>query len=411
MNRWWIFGATLLVAAAGTANSQSLAIHDGDRVAFYGDSITAQRLYTRFVEEIVLTRYPQMHVSFVNAGVPGDTAHGGYTGDIPTRLKRDLLPSKPTVVTIMLGLNDGYYMPFNQEYLDMYKRDYRALVTTITSDLPDARIVLMSPTPYDERTHGTGFPHYNDVVARHAAYDKELAASMRLGYCDLFDSMSALIETAQKRDPSLASLLVPDRIHPSEAAHWAMAIALARAWGVSPIVSSTRIDARGAKALASDNTSIEGLTATSNGLQWAQTDRALPLPLPLDNPMMQFVLKVSDLASMDQQILRVEGLTAPRYALSIDKWEVGTFTREELAKGVNLAVLATPMQSQAGGVEDIGRKRAQLDDAHFVLYLDDAKAPAAADAGKVLRQKDEALAEQQRAAAQPKAHQFALAAK
>jgi lysophospholipase L1-like esterase len=411
MKRWWILSAAFFLSAAAAASSQSLAIHDGDRVAFYGDSITAQRLYTRFAEEIVLTRYPQMHVSFVNAGVPGDTAHGGYTGDIPTRLKRDLLPSKPAVVTIMLGMNDGYYMPFNQEYLDMYKRDYRALVTAIQSDLPGARITLISPTPYDEVTHGTGFPHYNEVVARHAVYDRELASSMHLGFCNLFDPISSLVRTAEQSDPSLASLLVPDRIHPSEAAHWAMAVALARAWGVSPIVSSTRIDAHNAKVLVSDNTSIEGLAATSNGLQWTQIDRALPLPLPLDNPMMQFVLRVSDLAAMDQQILRVDGLTAPRYALSIDKWEVGTFTREELAKGVNLAVFATPMQSQAGGVEDIGRKRAQLDDAHFVLYLDDAKSPADPEAAKVLSAKDAALAEQERAAAQPKSHEFVLVAK
>src|SRR5580658_3281360 len=59
---------------------QPMALHDGDRVLFYGDSITAQRLYTRFVEDFLLTRYPELQVSFFNAGVPGDTVYGGYTG-------------------------------------------------------------------------------------------------------------------------------------------------------------------------------------------------------------------------------------------------------------------------------------------------------------------------------------------
>lgn len=31
-------------------------LHDGDRVVFYGDSITDQRLYTTFIETYVITR-------------------------------------------------------------------------------------------------------------------------------------------------------------------------------------------------------------------------------------------------------------------------------------------------------------------------------------------------------------------
>jgi len=46
-----------------------------------------------------------------------------------------------------------------------------------------------------------------------------------------------------QKNTSLAALLVPDRIHPSEASHWVMAAALARTWGVSPIISSVEIDA------------------------------------------------------------------------------------------------------------------------------------------------------------------------
>ncbi len=38
---WWLFTLTTLAAHA-----QSFALKDGDRVVFYGDSITDQRLYT-----------------------------------------------------------------------------------------------------------------------------------------------------------------------------------------------------------------------------------------------------------------------------------------------------------------------------------------------------------------------------
>jgi len=94
----------LLAMACAWIPAQELALHDGDRVVFYGDSITTQRLYARFVEDLMLTRYPAMHVAFWNAGVPEDTVYGGYAGDAPARLKRDLIPHQPTVVTVLLGM-------------------------------------------------------------------------------------------------------------------------------------------------------------------------------------------------------------------------------------------------------------------------------------------------------------------
>ena len=48
--------ATAQTAAPPAASD--FAIHDGDRVVIYGDSITDQRLYSTFMEEYVLTRFP-----------------------------------------------------------------------------------------------------------------------------------------------------------------------------------------------------------------------------------------------------------------------------------------------------------------------------------------------------------------
>src|ERR1700721_3006325 len=62
-----------LARSQDSASPNPFSLHDGETVVFYGDSITAQRFYTRFVEDFVLTRYPTLHIRFVNAGVPGDT--------------------------------------------------------------------------------------------------------------------------------------------------------------------------------------------------------------------------------------------------------------------------------------------------------------------------------------------------
>ena len=52
-----IFSQT--VGAAGDFH-----LKNGDRVVFYGDSITEQRLYTTFVETFVVTRFPATQVTF-----------------------------------------------------------------------------------------------------------------------------------------------------------------------------------------------------------------------------------------------------------------------------------------------------------------------------------------------------------
>lgn len=56
-----------LSAHAGAA--QKFFLKNGDHVCFYGDSITEQRYYAVDVETYVRTRFPNLHVRFVDSGV------------------------------------------------------------------------------------------------------------------------------------------------------------------------------------------------------------------------------------------------------------------------------------------------------------------------------------------------------
>lgn len=405
---WRTWVAVIFSLQALSGNCQKFALHNGDRVLFYGDSITAQRFYTRYVEDFVLTRYPGIEVTFVNAGVPGDTVYGGYTGDQATRLKRDVFPEDPTVITIMLGMNDGYYVPYEQKYFNIYAGGYQALLKAMETRFPQARVTLLTPTPYDEVTHGTEFAHYNDVVSRYAAFVRGLAASSHLAMSDFNEAVQKLANAGVKKDPSLAALLIPDRIHPSEAAHWVMAAELARTWGMSPVVSRVSLDGSKGAVLESDNTAVSGLEKAGAGLRWTQADHALPLPLALENEMVDFVLGISDLEAMDQQILRVNGLPAAHYELKIDGKVITSFSREQLLAGVNLALYPTPMENQAKEVDGIELERTELDQAHFLLTIDDPKVPSDPAATKAIQAKDAALWEQQRKSSQPHPHAFEL---
>src|SRR5512146_2824116 len=103
----------LALLLSGFAFGQNFYLKPGDRVVFYGDSITDQRLYTTFTETFVVTRFPRMPVAFVHSGWGGDRVTGGGGGPIDVRLKRDVLAYQPTVMTIMLGMNDGRYRAFD----------------------------------------------------------------------------------------------------------------------------------------------------------------------------------------------------------------------------------------------------------------------------------------------------------
>src|SRR5882762_11998158 len=104
-----------IALAALSLSAQDFYLKSGDTVVFYGDSITDQRLYTTFAETYAVTRFPNLDLKFVHSGWGGDRVSGGGGGPIDVRLQRDVYPYKPTVVTIMLGMNDGRYRAFDQE--------------------------------------------------------------------------------------------------------------------------------------------------------------------------------------------------------------------------------------------------------------------------------------------------------
>jgi lysophospholipase L1-like esterase len=361
--------------AATPVGQKQFFLKAGDRVCFYGDSITEQRFYGVDVETYATTRFPDLHVMYVNSGVGGDKVGGGWAGPINVRLKRDVYPFKPNVVTIMLGMNDAEYRPFQQSIFNVYRKGYVYLIDQLKKHLPGVHIVLIEPSPYDDVSHKPGFPGgYNAVLLKYAAFVKRLAAKNHLMCVNFNKPLVDVTKGLMAISKPLAQQFIPGRVHPSATGELIMAASLLKAWHATPVVSSVTIS-RG-RVVSAVNTRVRKLS-TSGGLHWTQLDRSLPMPMmtlhenwpqfpPMHlwpaprpnfsytNPLAAAVLKLTHLyGRLDREMLRVSGLTGGHYQLKINGQPVAQFSARQLAHGVNLAKYKTPMLVQAYKVQDM----------------------------------------------------------
>jgi lysophospholipase L1-like esterase len=406
-----------LIAASCPARAQDKSFHlkDGDCVVFYGDSITDQRLYTTFTETFVLTRFPKLNVRFVHSGWGGDRVSGGGGGNIDLRLQRDVFAYKPSVMTIMLGMNDGSYRAFDQEIFERYARGYERIVESVKRARPGIRLTLIQPSPFDDVTRAPNFEGgYNKVLVRYGQFVKELAAREGLHGADLNTAVVSALEKAKAADAETAKKIINDRVHPGPAGQLLMAAELLKAWNAPTLVASIEIDAAAGRVVA-NQTKVSNLH-TNGKLSWTQSDHALPLAIDLSDPVMALAVSSSDfVTALNQQPLKVSGLSSANYELRIDDAAVGTFTREQLAEGVNLAALSTPMSRQASEVHKLTLQHNNLHFARWrqvevplAVYKSERIQKAVQDLMAALDVEEEEIVKQQRATAQPKEHRFEL---
>jgi lysophospholipase L1-like esterase len=414
-SRWLRLASALCLMAVWAPVSRAdspFALRDGDRVVFYGDSITDQRLYTTFVETYVVTRFPGMKVSFFHSGWGGDRVTGGGGGPIDHRLARDVFAYKPTVVSVMLGMNDASYQPFKQSIFDVYANGYQHLVQSLKTHLKGVRITLIVPSPFDDVTRNPTFEGgYNQVLLRYGDFVRSLAEKEGATIADLNTSVVAALKKAVEIDPTHAQELIRDRVHPGPAGQLLMAEALLKAWNAPALVSSVEIDAAAGKVARQKNAKVDDLKA-GDAVSWTQLDACLPMPVNLKDPIVALAAKASKVEqALNQQTLKVTGLKASRYQLAIDGTDMAELTKDQLAAGLNLAELPTPMFRQAMAVH---RLTLHHNDLHFTRWralqvpLEKREDPVVAKAMRGLDSVEANLVADQREEARPAPHHFEL---
>lgn len=340
-------GIFLSPALAAAEPQQTIPFHlrDGDRVVFYGDSITEQAHYTRPIQVYVRTRCPQLKMSFINSGWAGDRAWGGDGGMLEERLKRDVVAHQPTVVTVMLGMNDGYYTNHSDDALHAFEERIRTLISTLKRELPGVRITLIGSSPYDNVTPGDPAEWergievgYNSVVAQYAEAMQQLAARHDLVFVDMNAPLVEALRQLQAAEPSLARQLIPDRIHPGQAAGLLMAAQLLDAWHAPQSEHIVQVAFRGA----------EEATATAR--------QELPLPYPIDStdPLIKRLSTTApEMSVFGGNKLRVANFQHEKARVDVDGDDVGEFTTVELERGINLTPPNSLLGKQASEVADL----------------------------------------------------------
>jgi lysophospholipase L1-like esterase len=329
-----LFGRLSVHAAPAPQPFQS-----GDRWCVLGDSITAGGYYHRYIEVFYLTRFPELKVEVINCGISGDTVSGALK-----RLQWDCLAAKPTVVSVMLGMNDvGWNAPgYPEEKLRQWRAARTAKYDQEMRDLTGAlvaagvKVILLTPSIFDDTADlprkkctggGAALRVFSDRV-------KAIANEFNLPLVDFNETMTVINANRQKDDPHF-TIVGPDRVHPGNVGHFVMAYEFLKTQGLAGIVSHIEIDAAVGTTDVQKNCTVTELKIQPREISFVCSENALPFPVEAKaEPALTLVPFMQE---FNQEILRVRGLVPGDYELDIDGKSVRTWTAAQLAAGVNLA--------------------------------------------------------------------------
>ncbi|MBC7654606.1 MAG: lysophospholipase, partial [Oligoflexus sp.] len=192
-----------------TPQKISIKLSEKEIILFQGDSITdcdrkrgKQRFndfkglgngYPKFITEELLEKHPEKDLKLYNRAISGNKAF-----QLLSRWEEDCLLLKPTLLSILIGVND-YWHYLNGKYsgdIKIFEKDLRLLIMKSLSTLPNLKIVLGEPFALKgvEVVDESWFPefyNYQKVV-------KELAIKFNLP----FIPYQNILDEATKHQPA-----------------------------------------------------------------------------------------------------------------------------------------------------------------------------------------------------------------
>ena len=218
-----ILAAWLGLPLLGSA--QTVAVKNGDSIAFLGDSITWEGAHSPGGYCcLVMSGLESVGIKaeMIPAGLGGDKSN-----DMLKRLDPDVLQKKPTWMTLSCGVNDVWHGDWGKGLsLEAYKTNITAIVDAAQAQ--GIQVMILTSTMIFEdpaEPKNQKLVPYNDFLRTLAVEKKCLLADLSA------DMLKAVTEWRAKGET--ANLLTVDGVHMNAAGNQMMALGILRAFGLN----------------------------------------------------------------------------------------------------------------------------------------------------------------------------------
>jgi lysophospholipase L1-like esterase len=366
-----LFVCVFLHLPGAAGSSEPVFLQGGERIVFFGDSITQAGLYVEYIEAFLLTRFPEKRFEVINRGISSETLsgtsepdHDPPRPDAHKRFARDITELKPDVLVSCFGMNDGNYHPFSDELFAKYKSGIKRLIKRSAEETMTT-LVIMTPPPFDpyrvkvsdpDAKHwGYRYPFldYDDVLER---YSQWLLTLRKVGFivADVHSAMNRHL--AQRRTKKVSFYLSGDGVHPNPTGHWLMAQTLLLAWNAPAEAGSAVIDSKAKKALRGN---VTDLKVQDNTIEFTWRTG---LPMPVDPRWDTESISTERVAErLNRHRLKVTSLSMGRYTLFAGDELIAELDHKKLAEGISLLdYLEFPTVRQSQEVLKLVQQKQQL---------------------------------------------------
>ncbi|MDI1315472.1 SGNH/GDSL hydrolase family protein [Prosthecobacter sp.] len=302
------------------------------RVAVIGDSITEQKIYSRYIETYLLACTGRSDIKVFQFGWSGERA-GGFAA----RLENDLAVFNPNVATTCYGMNDGSYTAYTPQIGAEYEKNMRAVIAGLQK-VGVKVMAIGSPGGVDPDffTRPTIKGEiYNENLAHLRDIAKKLAEENKQPFANVHDSMMSALAKSKAALGKEYGPFGGDGFHPAPAGQLLMAQAFLKALGFDGEIGTITVDLKGECAASSGHAIIAGKggSVTLESSKWPFIFDADPKSAGSNRSILPFTTFNQDL---NRLTLKVKNLSAAKAKVTWGS-QSKEFTREQLEAGINLA--------------------------------------------------------------------------
>jgi len=327
-----ILAMAVLTGWLGLANGQEgPVLKPGARLVIAGDSITEQKLYSRFIEDYLTVCVPETKASVVQLGWGGERAPG-FAG----RMANDTEGFKADVVTTCYGMNDGSYRAYEPAIGKPYGEAMRAIVSYFTK--AGATVVVGSPGAVDltyYRGGGDAAKVYNENLGQLRDIARKIATETNQPFADVHTAMATAMDKARAALGNDYDVCGRDGVHPAPNGHLLMAAAFLKAMRFSGDLGTITVDMTGQSSAAGGH---KVLSAQAGKIE-IESSR-YPFCFTGDDKSPGGTRSILPFTSFNQDLNRLRlVVTNLAWDRATVTWgaESKTFAKADLEKGINLA--------------------------------------------------------------------------